>query len=124
VSVTGGPFSCEQTVGLFARSVTRDTGAGPFPVGIVASVCPERWELSVVEDAAATRQVLAEGSFAPGNAEHVYRLEVAGNTMRLFIDGVFAGEASDDRLTESGSAGIYVGGDFQVTISAFRIFEM
>jgi len=124
IAVTGGTFTCDQTVGLFARAVTvTPEGQDGFPVAMIGSFCPERWEVSVVGDATGTRTVAAQGPFDPGSTAHTYRLEVSGAEYRLYIDGVFAGQGTDDRFGDPGQAGLYVPGGVQVQITSFKIFE-
>ena len=124
IAVTGGNFTCDQTVGVFARAVqVVPEGQDGFPVAMIGSFCPERWEVSIVGDATGVRTVAAQGPFQPGTTEHTYRLEVSGADYRLYIDGVFAGQGADDRFGDPGQAGLYVPGGVQVRVTSFKIFE-
>lgn len=124
IAVTGGNLTCDQTAGVFARAVqVVPEGQNGFPVAMLGSFCPERWEVSIVADATGARTIAAQGPFAPGTAEHTYRLEVSGSDYRLYIDGVFAGQGSDNRFGEPGKAGLYVPGGVQVRVTSFKVFE-
>ncbi|HEX5165585.1 MAG TPA: hypothetical protein VFV93_09330 [Thermomicrobiales bacterium] len=111
---------CDARVGVFARVTDAAGPSGTVHVGYPASVCDDAWHIdSVLAD---DRDSLASGDRPLASGSHDYRIEVAGERIRLYIDDEFVGAATDNRWTEAGRGGIYVDGDAQVQISAFRIF--
>jgi cell division septation protein DedD len=111
-----GLNGCDERVGVFARV----TQSGKVPVGYAANVCDDEWHIDAV--LADDRDSLANGDRPLESGSHDYRIEVAGERIRLYIDDEFIGAAADNRWNEAGRAGIYVDGDVQVTVSAFRVF--
>ena len=109
---------------MVGRAVLDVSGETPIPTGVLTGLCPEQWLLGVQAAGGEEPQALAQGDFTPDDAAHVYRMELAGNRARLFIDNAFAGEATFDGLTEAGVAGLYLDSGYGVTVSAFRIFEI
>lgn len=124
LAIQAAPGGCEAVVGMVGRAILDIGGETPVPTGVLTGLCPEQWLLGVQAAGSEEPQVLAQGEFAPADAAHLYRMELAGNRVRLFIDGAFAGEATFDGLTEPGVAGLYLDSGYGVTVSAFRIFEI
>lgn len=114
--------NCDERAGVFARITEGSTPAGAVLVGYAGSVCDDEWHIeSVLED---DRESLADGARPLATGSHVYRLEVAGQRIRLFIDNTFVGEATDDRWDETGGAGIYIDGDLNISVTAFRVYTL
>jgi DNA-binding CsgD family transcriptional regulator len=115
---------CDGLAGIFGRVSDVTAGDDEFPAGYIGGVCEDEWRIDTIREIADTRDTLASGDLELDDQPHVYRLEMVGERIRLFIDGIFAGEATDDRYTDSGGAGIYIDGDLQVTVRAFRVFTL
>lgn len=115
-------IDCEGRAGVFARVSEESNPDGDALVGYAGTVCEDEWHIdAVLED---DRDSLASGDRTLERDEHLYRIEVAGEQIRFYVDDEFVGDATDDRWDEAGSAGIYVDGDVEVTISAFRVFAL
>jgi hypothetical protein len=54
---------------------------------------------------------------------HVYRLEVQGNTLRVFVDGTLVIETSDNSFLSAGKAGLWSNGA-QVNVRRFSIIAL
>lgn len=115
---------CQTVAGVFSRVTEQTDVGGSHLAGYIGGACADSWRIDRVNDINDNRDNVAEGDFAPGDQSHVYRLEVVGDQLRLFIDGVFAGEGTDNRWTEAGVPGIYLDGDVQVTVNAFSVFAL
>ena len=124
LAIQAAPGGCDAFVGIVGRAMLDTGGETPVPTGVLTGLCPEQWVLGVLAAGSDAPQVLAQSAFTPADAAHLYRMELAGNRVRLFIDGAFAGEATFDGLSEPGSAGLYLDSGYGVTVSAFRIFEI
>lgn len=128
VQIDGAP-ACPEIVGLMARVVAQVENPALFEAGYVAGVCTTEWDISAVlaPEEAATETVLERLASGPRELDaepHLYRLEVNGTQLRLFIDGEFVGEVANDMYSEAGSAGIYLGGNYTVTVTSFQIFAL
>lgn len=124
LAIQAAPGTCDAFVGIVGRAMLELSGEQPIPTGILTGLCHEQWLLGVQAAGSDAPQALAQGAFTPADAAHLYRMELAGNRVRLFIDGAFVGEANFDQLTEPGAAGLYLDSGYSVTVSAFRIFEI
>jgi hypothetical protein len=123
LAVEGGA-DCPATVGVFARWVPVAGSATEFQSGYLAGVCTTEWEIALITDTFENQEQIANGDHQLDNNQHTYRFEVNGSQLRLFIDGDFIGEATNDQYDQAGVPGIYVGGPFQLTVENFRIFEL
>ncbi|MEZ4572064.1 MAG: hypothetical protein R2849_17415 [Thermomicrobiales bacterium] len=47
-----------------------------------------------------------------------------GETIRLYLDNTFVGEATDDRYEDAGSAGLQLDGTINIEASEFRVFAI
>jgi hypothetical protein len=126
---TEGAPDCPEIIGLMARVMPRADNPAIFEAGYVAGVCAGEWELSAVSepDEAATEIALDRlqiGLFERDGEPHLYRFEVSGVQLRLFIDGEFVGETTNDQYSAAGSAGIYLDGNYVATVTSFKIFEL
>jgi hypothetical protein len=115
---------CNTIAGAFSHVSEQSNIGGTFSAGYVGGACADGWRIDAVQQNSQNRDTLVEGDFALNDQAHVYRLEVQGDQIRLFIDGAFVGEATDDRWPDAGSAGIYLSGPLQVTVNAFRVFTL
>jgi hypothetical protein len=61
--------------------------------------------------------------YAPGSGWHVYRLEVAGNTVRLLIDGDPIVEVNDNLYLTSGKVGL-ICSYLQISVRNFRVIAL
>jgi len=114
--------NCNERAGVFARITEETSSAGDVLVGYAGNVCDDEWHIDAILEN--DRDSLASGDRRLQSGSHVYRLEVAGERIRLFIDDEFIGEATDERWSASGGAGIYVDGDLDVTVTEFRVFTI
>jgi DNA-binding CsgD family transcriptional regulator len=114
--------NCNERAGVFTRVTEESSQSGDVLVGYAGSVCDDEWQIESV--LANDRDALENGDRRLETGSHVYRLEVAGDRIRLFIDDEFAGEATDDRWNEAGGAGIYIDGDLDITVTEFRVFTL
>jgi DNA-binding CsgD family transcriptional regulator len=112
--------NCNERAGVFARVTEESSQSSNVLVGYAGSVCDDEWLIESV--LANDRDTLERGDRRFETGSHVYRLEIAGDRIRLFIDGDFTGEATDDSWNEAGGAGIYIDGDLDLTITEFRVF--
>lgn len=120
----GGGASCPDTVGLFARFVPVAGSETEFQAGYLAAVCDGDWEIASITNTVENQERLAEGDHQLDGNAHTYRFEVNGEQLRLFIDGEFIGEVSNDEYDDAGVLGLYVGGTYQVTVSSFIVFDL
>lgn len=118
----------DMLAGPFARVTMVTAEAGDYPAGYIGGVCEGEWRIEAVDEDENQRDELASGDLSSeidvDDGPHTFRLEVAGDTIRLFIDDVFAGEATDNRFDEAGQAGVYFEGDTQVEVEEFRVEEL
>lgn len=113
--------TCDDLIGPFARVGDPAEASDPL-TGYAGVVCNDEWRiLAVTNDGV---QTLASGDHNLNEQAHTYRLEVQGEHLRLFADNKFVGEAQDNRWTEPGRAGVFISGDLDAEISAFRIFAL
>jgi DNA-binding CsgD family transcriptional regulator len=124
ITIVAGDNGCPDGAGVFGRLVEESTAGIGFDAGYFGLVCADRWEIAATRELTALKQVLEVGDFEPAATEHTYRLELAGETLRLFIDGVFTGETTNDRWTEPGLSGLYVSGDYQIVVTGFRVYAL
>lgn len=115
---------CATVAGVFARVTEQSNVNETFPAGYIGNVCATDWLIEAVNENNDNRDTLARGEFTLDDQPHVYRLEVEGDQIRMFVDGEFVGEATDQRWTNAGGAGIYLDGALQVTVSAFRVYAL
>lgn len=112
--------SCDEAAGVLARAdVPDDVNADAFD-GYAGVVCAHEWQIASIDGGAFS--ALENGYRPLDEGAHTYRLEVAGERLRLFIDGRFYGAANDSRLAEAGSAGLVVSGGVDVTVESFSIY--
>jgi DNA-binding CsgD family transcriptional regulator/outer membrane biosynthesis protein TonB len=117
-----GLTGCDERAGVFARVTEESDPSGDVLVGYTGNVCQDEWHIDAIT--ADGRDALADGDHRLASGSHTYRLEVSGDQIRLYIDDDFAGAAIDNRWTAAGGAGIYIDGDLDVTVSAFRVFNI
>jgi DNA-binding CsgD family transcriptional regulator len=115
---------CDTLAGPFARVTQQSNIGGTFPAGYMGNVCAQGWRIDATNKNSDNRDTLASGAFTLDNQPHTYRLEVNGTQIRLFIDGTFAGEATDDRWSDGGQVGIYLNGNIQVTVASFKVYTL
>jgi hypothetical protein len=80
-----------------------------------------------------TRMIIGYGSygkrgfarvdFVLDGGWHKYRLEVRGNTLKLFFEGAEVARAMDNRALEPGTVGIYCGNG-QIDVRSFRVIAL
>ena len=80
-----------------------------------------------------TRMIIGYGSLGKRSVAHVdfvldgnwhkYRLEVRGNSIRLFLEEAEVARAMDNRASEAGTVGIYCGNG-QINVRAFRVIAL
>lgn len=118
----------DMLIGPFSRVTMVTEETGDYPAGYIGGVCEGEWRIEAIEEDQNQREELVSGDLDADieieGEPHAFRLEIAGDTIRLFIDEQFAGEATDDRFDEPGSAGIYFEGDTQLEVEEFRIEEI
>jgi|GEM_PF-2270784 len=114
--------TCDERAGVFARITEAANQPDDGLVGYAGTACDDEWHIdAVLED---DLESLASGDRTLTSGSHTYRIEVAGEQIRFYIDDAFVGSATDDRWTEAGGTGIFVEGTVDVTISAFRVFTL
>lgn len=117
-----GSNSCAEVAGVLARAAgADDADPGSFD-GYTGVVCAHVWRIDAIADG--TIRTLANASRTLDTQPHTYRLEVAGDRLRFFIDGKFAGEATDSQISATGKAGLFVSGGSVVTVDLFRIYAL
>jgi hypothetical protein len=62
-------------------------------------------------------------SFVLDTNWHKYRLEVRGNTVKLFLEQAEVARAVDNRALEPGTVGIYCAGG-QINVRSFRVIAL
>lgn len=122
--VVQGGGGCPATVGVFARFVPVAGSETEFQSGYLAAVCQSEWEIASIINTVENKSRLADGDFQLDASPNTYRLEVNGTELRFFIDGQFIGQVTNDQFDDVGVAGIYVGGDYELTVTSFRIFDL
>ncbi len=63
---------------------------------------------------------LGSAGFVLDSAWHTYRLEVRGNTVRLFLEQAEVARTMDNRALEPGTVGIYCGSG-QINVRSFKV---
>jgi hypothetical protein len=119
-----GADDCDALAGVIGHAAVAEDEATKLTKGYIGAVCANEWLILAVRDVSDIHDELATGDTEPGADKHTYRLEVDGDRVRLFIDGVFAGEAVDNRWAEAGMAGLFLDGDVRVTVSGFRVYAL
>ncbi|HEV2108741.1 MAG TPA: DUF1080 domain-containing protein [Thermomicrobiales bacterium] len=90
---------CQRNFGIGARG----TDAGYVAAGV-------EWRCRPAASLWAGQDLVSNASFDPGRDWHTYRLEVRGDTIKLFIDGVLVVEATDDRYPSGGEVALWSNG--------------
>jgi hypothetical protein len=67
--------------------------------------------------------VLAQVNYSPGPDWHIYRLEVKGNQIQIFVDGSIAAAAVDNTFLMSGRVGL-ADDSVEITVSSFAIYSL
>ncbi|HYI16439.1 MAG TPA: LuxR C-terminal-related transcriptional regulator [Thermomicrobiales bacterium] len=115
---------CDALAGVIGHAAVDEDDASRLTAGYIGAICANEWLILAVRDLSDSHDELASGDAEPGVDQHTYRLEVDGDRVRFFIDGVFAGEATDDRWADPGLAGLFLDGDIRVTVSGFRVYAL
>lgn len=69
------------------------------------------------------RDILATTPFDDGNAWHIYRVEVKGTTIRLFIDGGLATQTQENRYLSGGQ--VWLGSYYtELDVSSFKVIAL
>lgn len=71
---------------------------------------------------ASNSDTLTQTPFDPGITPHLYRLEVKGTRLRLYIDGGLSLEANDNRYLTGGQTGLKSFGT-QLEVTSFKIYS-
>lgn len=116
-----GINNCNKLVGVFAR-ITEEPGDDDDLMGFAGNVCANEWRIDAVE--ADDLDTIESGERNMATGQHVYRLEVSGERIRLFIDNAFVGEANDGRFAGAGGVGIFLEGDADITVRSFKVFTI
>ena len=66
---------------------------------------------------------LAASGFVLDSNWHTYRLEVRGNTVKLFFERAEVARAVDNRALEPGTVGIYCAGG-QINVRSFKVIAL
>jgi hypothetical protein len=66
---------------------------------------------------------IASQAFDAGSRWRTYRLEVQGNLIKLFVDGVSMLEAADNRYLSSGKLGMFSIGA-QISVRSFKVIKL
>jgi len=66
---------------------------------------------------------LGSAPFVLDSQWHTYRLEVRGNTIKLFLERAEVARAMDNRALEPGTVGIYCGSG-QINVRSFRVLAL
>lgn len=114
---------CDGIGGPLARAATQDDSTS----GYAGAVCRDSWSIVAAEqDSSDVDEIESDnlGDTEIDDQPHTYRLEVSGETIRLFLDGQFVGEAADNRFQDSGLAGIFLNDEINVEVSEFRVFTI
>lgn len=59
-------------------------------------------------------------AFNPGSGWHTYRLEVSGNTVKLYVDGGILLQMTDNSHLDAGQMGLFCS-DAQIAVSSFKV---
>jgi hypothetical protein len=78
----------------------------------------------IAGDPVPSPEVGGSKDFNPGQAYHSYRLEVKGNTLKLFIDDALWIEGNDNKYLTGTQAGLWVYGGAQVNIRNFKLIAV
>lgn len=117
-----GSNSCDEVAGVFARAAQATDVATPLYSGYAGNACAHEWRIdAIAQNDPAT---LTNGYRPLDTTAHTYRLEVKGERIRLFIDGKFAGEATDGRFSSPRGVGLYLHGDTQIMVRSFRVYSL
>ncbi len=119
-----GADNCDALAGVIGHAAVDEEDASQLTAGYIGAVCADEWLILAVRDLSDVHDELASGDAEPGVDQHTYRLEVDGDRVRFFIDGVFAGEATDNRWADPGLTGLFLDGDVRVTVSGFRVYAL
>ena len=121
---------CTGGVGIVARIDTGDTGSsspsGYFVGGAdLSSQSPYDGEAAIATGSGNLctycQGMLKYVPFSPGSDWHDYRVEVQGDTIRLFIDGGEVLETMDNAFLSGGRFGLYAENGFEVSVRSFVV---
>jgi len=104
-----GEVGCDGNFGIGGRG----TDAGYYAAGV-------EWRCEPAARLWAGQDPIATAAFEPGDAWHVYRLEVRGDAIRFLVDGALVVEATDDRYREGGEVGLWSNG-VALTVRGFTV---
>jgi DNA-binding CsgD family transcriptional regulator len=120
IKVLSGSDSCPSGAGVFGRGTSGQT----LSPGYAAATCNNGWVLLAAKKVGNQTSTLGQGPRQGDTSSHTYRLEIKGNQQRMFIDSTFIGESTDSVWTAPGVAGVFLSGNYQIQVSAFRVFAL
>ncbi len=115
---------CDGVSGLFGRGSDQSDNGEDFIAGYVGAACLDGWSILAIPDDSPDANELANGDLTLNDQPHTYRLEIAGERIRLFIDGNFAGETTDNLYNDAGSVGLYLNDAINVRVTGFKVFTI
>ena len=120
IAILDGSDGCPSGTGVFGRGTAGQT----LTPGYAGVTCQNGWVVLASRPVGDRADTLAEGIKPAGPARHTYRIEIQGNQQRFFIDGSYVGAGSDGTWSAPGVAGIFLGGNYRVQVSGFRIYQL
>jgi hypothetical protein len=100
---------CQRNFGIGARG----TDDGYVAAGV-------EWRCRSTASLWAGQDLVSNAAFDPARDWHTYRLEVRGDTITLFVDGVLVVEATDDRYPTGGEVALWSNG-VRLNVRSFMV---
>jgi hypothetical protein len=77
----------------------------------------------VARDAAGPRVLATVAPFPVEGVRHAYRIEAAGNQLRVWVDGLLKMKATDDTFGRGGKVGLWCR-DATMTVHSFKVVRL